>query len=85
MFTSDRPLVVYGARIIKHKSFIDTTNYVSNKCIAVCKVATPLSAMGTHMPYGITQCYLPPGRGDIPALTPAEAGTRLSDPGGMQG
>ena len=25
-----------------------------------------------------TQCYLPPGRGDIPALTPAEAGTRLS-------
>jgi len=24
-------------------------------------------------------------RGDIPALTPAEAGTRLSDPGGMQG
>ena len=37
------------------------------------------------MPRGITQCYLPPGRGDIPALTPAEAGTRLSDPGGMQG
>ena len=32
------------------------------------------------MPYGITQCYLPPGTGDIPALTPAEAGTRLSDP-----
>ena len=35
------------------------------------------------MPHGITQCYLPPGRGDMPALTPAEAGTRLSDPGGM--
>jgi len=33
------------------------------------------------MPHGITQCYLPLGRGDIPALTPAEAGTRLSDPG----
>ena len=33
----------------------------------------------------ITQCYLPPGRGDIPAFTPAEAGTRFSDPGGMQG
>ena len=32
------------------------------------------------MPYGITQCYLPPGRGDIPAFTPAEAGTRFSDP-----
>jgi len=35
------------------------------------------------MPYGITQCYLPPDRGDIPAFNPAEAGTRLS--GGMQG
>jgi len=44
-----------------------------------CRTAT-----GTHMPHGITQCYLPPGRGDIPALNPAEAGTRLSDPGGMQ-
>ena len=37
------------------------------------------------MPYEITQCYLPPGSGDIPAHTPAEAGTRLSDPGGMEG
>ena len=37
------------------------------------------------MLHGITQSYLPPGRSDIPALTPAEAGTRLSDPGGMQG
>jgi len=43
------------------------------------------TATGTHMPHGITQCYLPPGRGDNRALTPAEAGTRLSDPGGMQG
>ena len=37
------------------------------------------------MPYGITQCYLPPDRGGIPAFTPAEAGTRFSDPGGIQG
>jgi len=37
------------------------------------------------MPYVIAQCYLPPGSGDIPAFTPAEAGTQLSDPGGMQG
>ena len=37
------------------------------------------------MPYRITQCCLPPGRRDIPAFTPAEAGTRLSDSGGMQG
>jgi len=41
--------------------------------------------MLTHTPHGITQCYLPPGRGDIPALTPAEAGTRLSNPAGMEG
>jgi len=26
--------------------------------------------LGTHMPYRITQCYLPPGRGDIPAFLP---------------
>ena len=26
------------------------------------------TATGTHTPYGIIQCYLPPGRGDIPAL-----------------
>ena len=54
----------------------------SNKCIAVRKVCH--TATGTHMPHA-TRCYLPPGRGDIPALTPAEAGTRLSEPGGMQG
>jgi len=43
------------------------------------------TATGNHMPYEITKCYLPPGRGDFPAFTPAEAGTRFSDPGGMQG
>jgi len=37
-----------------------------------CHTATDT---GTHMPYGITQCYLPPDRGDIPAFTPAEADT----------
>jgi len=43
------------------------------------------TATGTRMPCGITQCYLPPGRGDIPTLTQAEADTRFSDFGGMQG
>jgi len=38
-----------------------------------------------RMPYGITQCYLPPIRGDFSAFTPAEAGTRFSDSGWMQG
>jgi len=41
--------------------------------------------MGNHMPYGITQCYLPPGSGDFPTFTPAEAGTRFNDPGVVQG
>ena len=36
------------------------------------------------MPYGITQCYLPPGRSEIPAFTPAEAGTRFNDPEGCK-
>jgi len=48
-------------------------------CSLICHTAAP------HMLYRITQCYLPPDRGDIPAFTPAEAGTRLRDPGGMQG
>ena len=43
-----------------------------------------LTAMGNHMPYGITQCYLPPGRGDFPGFTPVGAGTRFSDPGRIQ-
>ena len=57
---------------------------VKVKVNRVYQLTTSLTATGTRVPYGITQCYLPPGRGDIPALTPAEAGTRLSDPRGMQ-
>ena len=40
----------------------------------------------SHTIYRIPLYYLPPGKGDIPAFTPAEAaGTRFSDPGGTQG
>jgi len=39
-------------------------------------VSNYLTATGTHVPHGITWCYLPPDGGDIPALTPTEAGTR---------
>ena len=42
------------------------------------------TATGNHMPYGITQCYLPPGSCGFLAFTPTEAGTRFSDPEGMQ-
>jgi len=62
--------------------------YKVNSVDKAVRSLTCHTATGTHMPYRITQtpqCYLPPDRGDIPALTPAEAGTQLSDPGGMQG
>ena len=38
------------------------------------------TATGTHVPYGITRCYLPPGRGDIPALVLAELVLSLATP-----
>ena len=66
--------------ILHHQSFVNTNKLQVYSSSQGCHTAT-----GTHMPHGITQCYLPPGRGDIPVLTQAEAGTRLSDPGGMQG
>jgi len=44
-----------------------------------------LTITGNHMPYGIIQYYLPPGSGDLPAFTPAEASTRFNHPRGMQG
>ena len=53
-------------------------NTNSKQCIAVSELHH--TATGNHMPYGITWCYLPPGSGDFPAFTPAEAGTQFSDP-----
>ena len=35
-------------------------------------VVTRLTAARTHVPYGLTQCYLPPGRGDVHAFTSAK-------------
>jgi len=50
--------------------------------LAIRELTSPLREITYHMG---SQCYLPPGRGDFPAFTPAEAGTRFSDPEGMQG
>ena len=47
------------------------------------EITTPLREITCHK--GSHKCYLPPGSGDFPAFTPAEAGTRFSDPGGMHG
>jgi len=41
-------------------------------------LAASLTATGTHMPYEIARCYLPPDRAGIPALT------QYRDPGGKQ-
>ena len=34
-----------------------------------------LTVTGNYMIYEITQCYLPPGSGDFPAIIPAKPGT----------
>jgi len=39
------------------------------KVKGIQQLATRLAATGTHMPYWIAQCYLPPGRTDIPDHT----------------
>ena len=50
--------------------------------IAVCNRKSSHSYRKSH---GITQRYLPPSSGDLPAFTPAEAGTWFSDTEGIQG
>jgi len=57
----------------------------SNTDKAVRWPKSPHRYTGIHVPCGITLCYLPPSRDDTPAFIPAEASTRFSDPGGMQG
>ena len=43
-----------------------------------------LTATGNHMPYGITQCYLPPGSGDFPPLPHPELVLNLATPEGCK-
>jgi len=42
------------------------------------------TATGIHVPYGTTQRYLPPGRGDSPAFTPAKLVLDLATPEGCK-
>jgi len=46
-----------------------------------------LAATECHLPYVITQCYLPPDTSEhTPPITPAtQAGTRFTYPEGMEG
>jgi len=55
----------------------------------VCTVkryrSSNLKATERHLPYGITQCYLPPDTSERPISPVRHAGTRLTHPGGMEG
>jgi len=70
--------------VVRHCSQPSHKGKGKGKSIAVCETSPHSygkSLKSYHM--GSHQCYLPLGRGDFPAFTPAEAGTRLSDPEGM--
>ena len=54
---------------------------MSNKCIAVREVATPLRELICHMGSHSVICH--PAEATYQPLPPAEAGTRFSDPGGQ--
>jgi len=43
-----------------------------------------LTALGNHMPYGITQCYLPSGSGDFLALPQPKLVLYLATPEGCK-
>jgi len=65
-------------------------NAISKKVKAVYSASweTHLTATGRHLPYGITQYYLPPDTSERapPSYTPArQAGTRFTYPNGMEG
>jgi len=60
---------------IRGFSLIYMTCY-SARAVKLCTVLYNLHATLATLPAT--------GKGDIPALTPAEAGTRLSDPGGCK-
>ena len=56
---------IYHARIVKKVKKV--------KAVYSASWETHLRATGRHLPYGITQCYLPPDniKSTRPALTPA--------------
>jgi len=64
---------------------ICTLIYSKSKSIAVCETSPHRYGKSLTIRDHNAECYLPPGRGDFPAFTLVEAGTRFSDPEGMQG
>jgi len=66
---------IYDLRRSMHNNTINTYKVKATYMDIAVRSLTCHTATRTHMPYRITQRYLPPDRGDIPAFTPAEAGT----------
>jgi len=54
--------------LVDREHVITDSQRNKRKLNGVQQSATSLAATGARMPYGITRCYLPPGRGDIPAV-----------------
>jgi len=57
--------------------YIVTTTVVGYRFKALNSIAfltSHLTATGRHLPYGITQCYLPPDTRNVPHLNPRQKG-----------
>jgi len=67
--------------MVKYRSLLKSKKV--NTDIAVCN-QNHLTATENHMPYGITQCYLPPGSGDISALPQTKLVLDLATPEGCK-
>ena len=87
----DRVKVFHDRISLKHymvkEVYIVENSGKSKKSISKADIAVRgnhHATTGNHMPYEITQCYLPHGSGDFSAFTAAEADTRFRDPGGLQ-
>ena len=77
-----------SATSIRLHTLYTVFSYLSSKGRAKGKQSIAVSTWrhryGNSVPYRITQCYLPPGRGDIPAFTPAEADPQCTNPEGCK-
>jgi len=75
--TTERTVAFATIRLLKHLllTIVVYTKVKANANSSHATIASP-TWDGTHVPYGITKCYLPPLRGDIPTLPqPMKVGT----------
>ena len=67
----------------RNANSITNTHFAQGKRSIAVRIASPLRELTCHMgSHGVT-CH--PAEVAFPPLHPAEAGTRLNDPGGMHG